>query len=83
MRFGNPRAPADSQAEAARTRGTPLTPEAFNAWRKKFTAEMRAKKEKEEEDRVKALSPKEREEYRRKKERPTGESILLSRVTAR
>ncbi|KAK1921000.1 ubiquitin-conjugating enzyme/RWD-like protein, partial [Papiliotrema laurentii] len=69
------------EAEAARTRGTPLTPEAFNAWRKKFTAEMRAKKEKEEEDRVKALSPKEREEYRRKKERPTGKQLFETSQT--
>ncbi len=54
-----------------------MTAEKFNAWRKQFTAELRAKREREEEERVKGLTPKEREDYRKKKERPTGKSIIL------
>ncbi|WVR09324.1 hypothetical protein IAU60_006390 [Kwoniella sp. DSM 27419] len=64
------------EAEAKRTRGTPLTPEAFNKWRKGFTAEIRAKREKEEEDRVKALPPREREDWRKKKDRPSGRQLF-------
>lgn len=60
------------EAEAKRTRGTPLTPEGYLAWRKAFQEEVKAQKAREEEERVRALPPKEREEYRRKKERLTG-----------
>lgn len=65
-----------SKAEAARTRGTPLTPDAFNIWRKTFTAELAAKREKAEEDRIRALPPKEREDHRKRKERPTGKQLF-------
>lgn len=65
-----------SKAEAARTRGTPLTPDAFNVWRKAFTAELAAKREKAEEDRIRALPPKEREDYRKRRERPTGKQLF-------
>lgn len=50
-----------------------MTPDAFNTWRKSFTAELQRKREKEEEDRIKAMAPKEREEYKRRRERLTGE----------
>jgi hypothetical protein len=70
---------ADAQAEAARTRGTPVTHESFAKWRKGFVARLRAKRDKEEEDRVKALTPREREDYKKKKERPTGELERLRR----
>ncbi|WRT68695.1 uncharacterized protein IL334_005675 [Kwoniella shivajii] len=66
------------EAEAARTRGTPLTIDAFNTWRKSFTAELRVKREKEEEDRIKALPPKEREDWKKRKERPTGRQLFES-----
>ncbi|WVQ68557.1 uncharacterized protein L199_006766 [Kwoniella botswanensis] len=69
------------EAEAARTRGTPLTKELFDKWRKSFTAEIKAKREKEEEDRVRALNPKEREEWRKRKERPTGRQLFESSST--
>ncbi|WWC90407.1 uncharacterized protein L201_005342 [Kwoniella dendrophila CBS 6074] len=64
------------EAEAARTRGTPLTRELFDKWRKGFTNELKAKKIKEEEERVKALNPKEREDWRKRKERPTGRQLF-------
>ena len=63
---------ADQQAEAARTRGTPVTHDSFAKWRKGFVAELKTKRDKEEEDRVRALAPREREDYKKKKERPTG-----------
>lgn len=68
------------EAEAKRTRGTPLTPEAYLKWRKAFLEEMKAMRAREEEERVKALPPKEREEYRRKKERLSGGSATVSSV---
>ena len=66
------RAKAYEEAEAARTRGTPLTRETFEAWKKSFMAELKRKREKEEEERIKALAPKEREEVRKRKERLSG-----------
>ncbi|WWC71276.1 uncharacterized protein I206_105229 [Kwoniella pini CBS 10737] len=66
------------EAEAARTRGTPLTRGLFDKWRKSFTAEIKAKREKEEEDRVKAMISKEREEWKKRKERPTGRQLFES-----
>jgi type II secretory ATPase GspE/PulE/Tfp pilus assembly ATPase PilB-like protein len=60
------------QAEAARTRGTPLTPETFQSWRKQFTAELKQKRDKEEDERIKALPPKEREDVRKRRERLSG-----------
>lgn len=41
------------QEEEARTRGTAVTRESFLAWRNKFMAEMKEKKRKEEEERMK------------------------------
>ena len=66
------------EAEAARTRGTPLTPDAFNKWRKQFMAELKEKREQQEADRVRALPPKEREEYKKKKDRLTGKQLFLT-----
>lgn len=67
---------ADPQAETARTRGTPLTPETFLAWRKQFTSELKQKREKEEEERIKALPPREREDVKKRRERLSGGSLL-------
>ena len=41
-------------------------------WKARFDKEMAVKKARDEEDRLKALSPKEREEYKRVAHRPTG-----------
>ncbi|PPQ79111.1 hypothetical protein CVT24_012786 [Panaeolus cyanescens] len=54
------------RAEEKRTRGTPVTVESFNAWKVKFDKEMAAKKAREEEEKVKNLTPKEREELKRR-----------------
>lgn len=64
---------AYEEAEAERTRGTPLTAESYLAWRKNYLEELKVKREKEEEERVRAMPPKEREDYRKKKERLSGE----------
>ena len=66
-----------NQAEAARTRGTPLTPETFQTWRKQFTSELKQKREKEEEERIKALPPREREDVKKRRERLSGGSCFF------
>jgi hypothetical protein len=60
------------QAEEARTRGTPVTIESFKTWKAKFDKEMEAKKSKEEEERLKGMTAKEREEYKRMGTRLSG-----------
>ncbi|KXN82095.1 RWD domain-containing protein 1 [Leucoagaricus sp. SymC.cos] len=64
------------QAEAARTRGTPVTAESFKAWKNEFDKEMIQKKLAEEEEKLKALTPKEREEYKRYATRLTGRQLF-------
>jgi hypothetical protein len=66
---------ANKQAEAARTRGTPLTPQAFQEWRIRFTNELKQKRDKEEDERIRALPPKEREDVRKRRERLSGGSF--------
>ncbi|BGP14199.1 hypothetical protein JCM10213_006697 [Rhodosporidiobolus nylandii] len=62
----------EEEAIAAKKRGTPVTRESFAAWSSKFEAELAAQQAKEEEDRIKALPPKEREEARRWYNKLTG-----------
>jgi hypothetical protein len=69
---------ADRQAEAARTRGTPLTPQAFQEWRIRFINELKLKREKEEDERIRALPPKEREDVRKRRERLSGKACSSS-----
>jgi len=64
------------EAEEAKTRGTPVTPESFIIWKTKFDKEMAVKKLKEQEDRLKVLSPKEREEHRKLQTRLTGRQLF-------
>ncbi len=64
-----------SQAEAARKRGTPVTPESFALLRKRLTDRLKEARRKAEEDRVKSLAPKEKEEYKKIQARQTGEWI--------
>lgn len=49
-----------------------MTVESFKAWKVKFDQEVAQKKAHEEEDKLKALTPKEREEYRRYATRLSG-----------
>jgi hypothetical protein len=64
------------EAEASRTRGTQVTEASFRAWRDKFNKEALLLKEKEEEDRIKGLNSKERDEHRKMATRLTGEFLL-------
>lgn len=49
-----------------------VTPESYAKWRAAFEAEMAAKAKKEEDDRLKGLPPREREEAKRWALKPTG-----------
>ena len=70
------RIPTDGQqAEEARTKGTPVTVESFTAWKVKFDKEMTQKRAREEEEKLKGLSPKEREEYKKMQTRLSGRCL--------
>ncbi|KAL0946924.1 hypothetical protein HGRIS_013085 [Hohenbuehelia grisea] len=64
------------EAEEARTRGTPVTVESFKAWKTKFDKEMALKKTRDEEDKLKALTAKEREEWKRMNTRLSGRQLF-------
>ncbi|KAI0374787.1 RWD-domain-containing protein [Pilatotrama ljubarskyi] len=64
------------EAEEARTRGTPVTVESFKAWKIKFEKEMAAKRAREEEEKLKGMSPKEREEYKKMQTRLSGRQLF-------
>ena len=68
------------EAEEARTRGTPVTKESFFAWRTKFEDEIKLSQQKEEEERLRSLSAKEREELKKQATRPTGTSVRMTNV---
>ncbi|GJE95120.1 RWD and DFRP C terminal domain-containing protein [Phanerochaete sordida] len=64
------------EAEEAKTRGTPVTRESFLAWKAKFDKEMAEKKAREDEEKMKGMTPKEREEYKKLGFRPTGRQLF-------
>ncbi|EIN07418.1 RWD-domain-containing protein [Punctularia strigosozonata HHB-11173 SS5] len=64
------------EAEEALTRGTPVTVDSFKAWKAKFDKEMAEKKAKEEDEKLKGMSPKEREEYKRVGTRLSGRQLF-------
>jgi len=64
------------EAEAARNRGTPVTPASFLEWRKRWNAKMKDKQAAEEDEKLKALAPKDREEFRRSKTKPSGRQLF-------
>ncbi|KAH0830547.1 RWD-domain-containing protein [Lanmaoa asiatica] len=64
------------QAEEARTRGTPVTIVSFRAWKANFDKEMSQRKIRDEEDKLRALTPKEREEVRKIGTRLTGRQLF-------
>lgn len=66
------------EAEEVKTRGTPVTRESFLAWRVKFDKDMAAKRAKEQEEKLKNITSKEREEYKKFQVRPTGMTGPLS-----
>jgi len=64
------------EEEAAKTRGTPVTVASFKEWKAKFDKELAIRKAREEEERLKALSPKDREEYKKVQTRYTGRQLF-------
>jgi hypothetical protein len=64
------------QAEQARIRGTPVTPQAFLKWRNEFNVRQAKLKRAQDEERLKGLTPKEKEEYKKVATRLTGEKWL-------
>jgi len=64
------------EEEEKRTRGTPVTLESFKTWKEKFDREMTTKKAQEEEERLRLLTPKEREEWRRSTTRLSGRQLF-------
>ena len=57
-----------------------MTTASFDAWRKGFQTELKAKRDKEDEERIRALPPKERDDYRRRRERLSGKFSLRLRL---
>jgi len=64
------------ELEEARTRGTPVTVESFRVWKVKFDQELAIKKAREEDEKLKGLTPKEREEWKRAGMRSTGRQLF-------
>ncbi|PFH54376.1 hypothetical protein AMATHDRAFT_135578 [Amanita thiersii Skay4041] len=64
------------EEEEARTRGTPVTIESFKVWKAKFDKETAQKKAQEEDERLKSMTPKEREEYKRLTSRLSGRHLF-------
>lgn len=66
------------QAEEARTRGTPVTEASFKTWKAKFDKEMALRRVKDDEEKMKGLSPKEKEEYKKIAIRLTGKFCAVT-----
>ncbi|KJA13962.1 hypothetical protein HYPSUDRAFT_72791 [Hypholoma sublateritium FD-334 SS-4] len=64
------------EEEEKRTRGTPVTVESFKSWKGAFDQEMARKKRQEEDERLKGLTPKEREEWKRSQTRLSGRQLF-------
>ncbi|KAH8930035.1 RWD-domain-containing protein [Atractiella rhizophila] len=70
------KAAAIEEAEREKRRGTPVTQESFMAWKKKFDVEMLESKKREEEEKLRAMPPKEREETRKWMNKQTGRQLF-------
>ncbi|KAF5331128.1 hypothetical protein D9619_005562 [Psilocybe cf. subviscida] len=64
------------EAEEKKTRGTAVTMESFKAWKTKFDQQAHLKKQQAEEERLRLLSPKEREEWKRAQGRLSGRQLF-------
>ncbi|KAH9981311.1 RWD-domain-containing protein [Lactifluus volemus] len=62
--------------QEARTRGTPVTKKSFNEWKMKFDREMSLRRLRGEEEKLKAMTTKEREEYKKIGTRLTGRQLF-------
>lgn len=68
------------QAQARKTAGTKVTPESFAQWRTRFEAELADKRDKEEQDRIRALPPKERDEVKRALGKLSGRELFARQL---
>ncbi|EJT96627.1 RWD-domain-containing protein [Dacryopinax primogenitus] len=66
----------DAEAEANRNKGTAVTAESFARWKEGFNAEVRKRTEKEEEEKMRGMTPKERDEFKRSKTKLTGRQLF-------
>lgn len=57
-----------------------MTMESFVAWKAKFDKELAQKKAREDEEKMKNMTPKEREEWKRAVTRLSGKYLLLLKV---
>lgn len=57
-----------------------MTKEGFLAWHSKFVAEQQAAEQAAEDEKVRTMTAKEREEYRRYKTKPTGRELFTKGV---
>ncbi|KAI1795971.1 RWD-domain-containing protein [Ganoderma leucocontextum] len=64
------------EVEEAKTRGTPVTVESFKAWKVKFDKELATKRMREEEEKLKSLASKDREEHKKLHTRLTGRALF-------
>ncbi|KAF8077970.1 RWD-domain-containing protein [Lyophyllum atratum] len=64
------------EEEEARTRGTPVTVESFKAWKAAFDREIALRKAREDEEKLKGLTPKEKEEWKRVGSRFSGRQLF-------
>jgi len=64
------------EAEEARTRGTPVTLESFKTWKTNFDKEIAQKRERTEDEKLKGLTPKERDEVKKLATRLTGRQLF-------
>jgi len=64
------------EAEEAKTRGTPVTQDSFKMWKTKHDRELAIIKAREDEEKMKGMTPKEREEYKKLATRSTGRQLF-------
>ncbi|KAI0695892.1 RWD-domain-containing protein [Cytidiella melzeri] len=64
------------EAEEAKTRGTPVTADSFKTWKAKYDKELAVIKAREDEEKMKGMTPKEREEYKKLGTRMTGRQLF-------
>ncbi|KAG9017202.1 hypothetical protein FRB90_001371 [Tulasnella sp. 427] len=66
----------EEEAERRRKQGTLVTPESFNTWRLKFNKERQAKKKVQDEEKMREMTNKEKEEYKKYAGRLTGRQLF-------
>jgi hypothetical protein len=68
------------QAQAKKTAGTKVTRESFMEWRERFEAELASKRDREEQERLRALPVKERDEVKRTMGKLSGRELFARQL---